>query len=62
MDKNFILQVQNKTFKFGSELQIFLNDKDVKLSLENLNKYLFFGFVKNGSLIKNINQLPLARF
>lgn len=47
----------NNTLKFGSELQIFLNDEESKLHKKSLNEYLYFGFVKNGSLIKNINQL-----
>ena len=47
----------NNTFKFGSELQIFLDDGDKKLDKKSLNEYLYFGFVKNSSLIKNVNQL-----
>ena len=52
----------NNTFKFGSELQIFLDDKDTKLHQESLNKYLYFGYVKNGSLIKNVNQLDPGKY
>jgi len=52
----------NQTLKFGSELQLFLNDPDSKLNINNLNKYLFFGFVKNNSLINNVNQLPPGHF
>mgnify|MGYP006082327797 CR=1 FL=1 len=52
----------NQTFKFGSELQLFLNDADSKLNINNLNKYLYFGFVKHNSLINNVNQLPPGHF
>ena len=52
----------NNTFKFGSELQIFLDDKDTKLHQESLNKYLYFGYVKNSSLIKNVNQLDPGKY
>ena len=52
----------NNKFKFGSELQIFLEDTDVKLNKEHLNKYLYFGFVKNNSLIDNLNQVPPGHF
>ena len=46
----------NNTFKFGSELQIFLDDIVTLLPLDSLIKYLYFGYVKYGSLIKNVNQ------
>ena len=52
----------NQTLKFGSELQLFLNDTDSKLNINNLNKYLYFGFVKHNSLINNVNQLPPGNF
>ena len=52
----------NQTLKFGSELQIFLEDKNTKLSNKNLNQYLCFGFVKKSSLIKDINQLSPGSF
>ncbi len=52
----------NQTLKFGSELQLFLNDTDSKLNINNLNKYLYFGFVKHNSLIDNVNQLPPGHF
>ena len=48
--------------KFGSELKLFLNDSDSKLNINNLNKYLYFGFVKHNSLIDNVNQLPPGHF
>ncbi len=52
----------NNELKFGSELQIFLEDTDTKINFESLNKYLYFGFVKNKSLIHNLNQLPPGHF
>ena len=52
----------NNKFKFGSELQIFLDDTDVNLNKEHLNKYLYFGFVKNNSLIDKLNQVPPGHF
>ena len=52
----------NQTLKFGSELKLFLNDVDSKLNINNLNKYLYYGFVKHNSLINNVNQLPPGHF
>jgi len=52
----------NNTLKFASELQIFLDDEDTKLNEESVNEYLYFGFVKNSSLIKNINQLNPGKY
>ena len=40
----------------------YFEDTDVKLNKEHLNKYLYFGFVKNNSLIDNLNQVPPGHF
>ena len=52
----------NQNLKFGSELKLFLNDADTKINTTNLNKYLYSGFVKDSSLICNVNQLPPGKF
>ena len=52
----------NQNLKFGSELKLFLNDADTKINTTNLNKYLYSGFVKNHSLINDVNQLPPGKF
>ena len=48
--------------KFGSELQIFLDEDDIKLNSQNLNKYLYNGYVKNKSLIDNLSQVPPGQY
>ena len=48
---------KNEILKFGSELRIFLNEKNNKVHIQNLNKFLFNGYISNETLLENIYQV-----
>ena len=60
--KPLFFKYTKNILKFGSELQIFLDDEDIKLNQNNLNKYLYNGYVKNKSLIDNLSQVPPGQY
>ena len=48
--------------KFGSEIKILIDENTKKIDTNNLNKFLYYGFSRNETLLNNIYQVPPGSF